>query len=330
MKGCVFAPPTCRRSLAQKCKDAASSALLRAGDSLEAMSMRLRGASETSDPISLDGGLLEAWTMSHPPAPSVHRHLCLHTFKLASGGRITLSQHILLLEAWSVAAQRFPATFTLPRPLLRAVAAAIWQKGGAASIRELNLAAVCTRPFFTVMHGSSADLARSILDGVILHAAAHIQQVDSGLAAANLAPCLGMAAYASRRASTQRQLHQLRQAADDARPPLEAAILERMAWMKGMCGCNSVTAQGQMAAALARESQHHTSVREVFIKAFGCAPEGHDEQEALATAEEALVAWRAGTQPQQAAGGKGAEGESILPTFALRSDWHAAAAEAGP
>lgn len=92
----------------------------------------------------------------------------------------------------------------------------------------------------------------------------------------------------------------------------------------------AAAAQGQMAAALARESLHHTSVREVFIKAFGCAPEGHDEQEALATAEEALVAWRAGTQPQQAAGGKGAEGESILPTFALRSDWHAAAAEAGP
>jgi hypothetical protein len=55
----------------------------------------------------------------------------------------------------------------LPRPLLRAMAACMWEEGSQATPHELNLTAARTLPF---MSTPAADLARSILDAGVLGA----------------------------------------------------------------------------------------------------------------------------------------------------------------
>ena len=59
--------------------------------------------------------------------------------------------------------------------------------------------------------------------------------------AASLHPVLAAGACASRTERTQRELHRLRQAASDARNPLEEAVYQRVAWMKSTLRCDSAT-----------------------------------------------------------------------------------------
>lgn len=66
-----------------------------------------------------------------------------------------------------------------------------------------------------------------------------------------MGPCLSMAAWASRCDATQRELHAIREAASDARSPLEEAIYQQIALVKCSCRCDSITgeARGGLAAA---------------------------------------------------------------------------------
>ena len=64
-------------------------------------------------------------------------------------------------------AKTWPSTFVLLRPLLRAMAACMWEEGSQATPHELNLTAARTLPF---MSTPAADLARSILDAGVLGA----------------------------------------------------------------------------------------------------------------------------------------------------------------
>ena len=63
--------------------------------------------------------------------------------------------------------------------------------------------------------------------------------------AASLHPVLAAGACASRTERTQRELHLLRQAASDARNPLEEAVYQRVAWMKSSLRCDSATGGGR-------------------------------------------------------------------------------------
>ena len=68
----------------------------------------------------------------------------------------------------------------LPRPLLRAMAACVWDDGNQATPHELNLTAARTLPFMTT---PAADLARSILDAGVLGAGSSSARQQMSLAA---------------------------------------------------------------------------------------------------------------------------------------------------
>lgn len=101
------------------------------------------------------------------PSAAALEELCSHT--LAEWSALAWSDRVLCFDAWGFMASAPGASFALPRPLLRLMAAAACQQGQTASLAELNLVAARCSPF---MRGSSADIARAVLDAVI-HAAAN-------------------------------------------------------------------------------------------------------------------------------------------------------------
>lgn len=124
--------------------------------------MRLRGAVEDHTPPEQ---LVQEWrvlaAMEELPPERQLAALCAST--LAGWSSLQLQDHILLLDAWGVIQQKQPAggPCLLPRPLLRAMAGALWGAHGAAAVFDLNLCAVRAGAF---MDTPAADLARSILD----------------------------------------------------------------------------------------------------------------------------------------------------------------------
>lgn len=122
-----------------------------------------------------------------------------------------------------VALQRAPSSIALPRPLLRAMGRSLWREGGAATVQELNLVAARCAP---ILKTPGADLARLVLDAVVHHSAERLAD-DPGLATC-FGTVLAMGPWASRSDGTQRELHVLRQAASDARNPLEDVIYSQV------------------------------------------------------------------------------------------------------
>ena len=91
-------PPPATRPLPA---GALAAALRHVGDKLAAMHMRMRGDTETTDPVPRER-LVEAWRQlaqaDSLAADTYREHLCYQT--LASWPRLSFSDRVLLFDAW--------------------------------------------------------------------------------------------------------------------------------------------------------------------------------------------------------------------------------------
>lgn len=154
---------------------------------------------------------------------------------------LAASHQIALLRRRAAIQLEHGATFSPPRPLLRAMAKSLWADGGSATPAELTTAALRAAPFLKT---PAADLARSILDAGALvccgccstprqwqcgsacaccahpprpaipaaavHWSAELVAAQGPKAVTGLTAVLSLAPHASRSDATQRELHTLR------------------------------------------------------------------------------------------------------------------------
>ncbi|PRW59855.1 ribosomal RNA-processing [Chlorella sorokiniana] len=193
-----------RPTVTHTARTVVTAGLRRARDGLAAASIRVKGVAQRGE---VPSNLVEAWrALASGEVPDAAALDALCCFTLARWGRQPLADKIAQLEAMAVVQLEHGGSFTLPRPLLRAMAKSLWADGGSATPAELSTAALRAAPFLKT---PAADLARSIIDAAV-HWSAELVAAQGPKAVTGLTAVLSLAPHASRTDATQRELHELR------------------------------------------------------------------------------------------------------------------------